>query len=44
MRPMKLFVLMLIAAMAFGGSFECRSDHDDDHNDDDDGIVVISMR
>jgi hypothetical protein len=43
MRRMTLFALMLIAALAFGGSFECRSDHDRDHNDDDDGIVVISM-
>jgi hypothetical protein len=40
---MTLFALMLIAALAFGGSFECRSDHDRDHDDDDDGIVVISM-
>jgi hypothetical protein len=43
MRRMTLFVLMLIAVLSFGGSFECRSDHDDD-DDDDDSIVTISMR
>ena len=42
MRRVTLFVLMLIAAVAFGGTFECRSDHD--HHHDDDAIVTISMR
>ena len=41
MRRMTLVVLMLIAALAFGGSFECRSDNDDD--DDDDAVVTFSM-
>ena len=40
MRRMTLFVLMLIAALSFGGSFECR----DDDDDDDGSIVTISMR
>lgn len=43
MRRITLLVVVLIAALAFGGSFECRSDHDDD-DDDNDGIVTISMR
>ncbi len=44
MRRMTLFVLMLIAALAFGGSFECRgSNHGDiDDNDDDGGRVRVS--
>ena len=39
MRWTKLLLLVLVAALAFGGSFECRSgdDHDDhDHDDFDD--------
>ena len=37
----KLLLLVLMAALTFGGSFECRgSNHGDD--DDDDGRVTVS--
>jgi hypothetical protein len=41
MRWTKLFLTVLVAALAFGGSFECRSG--DDH-DDDDGRRAIRVR
>ncbi len=39
MRWARLLLLVGVAALAFGGSFECRSG-DDDHDDDDDDVRV----
>lgn len=42
MRWARLLLLVGVAALAFGGSFECRSG-DDDHDDDDDDHVRVRV-
>ena len=43
MRWARLLLLALFAALAFGGSFECRSGDDDHRDDDDDDNVRVRV-